>query len=280
MSSYNHAPYVVQAIESVINQTYHNIEFFVIDDGSTDESPRILNELQKKYGFYLECRTNHGLVPTLNYILQNLVTGEYVCGISSDDFWEYGKIEKQVALLNKHPECGFCHSSMYLIDKNNQISLPTKTKIRKEGNLFEELLRGKINIGAPSVMIPFFIYKEMNFYNESIPIEDYQFWLKVLSKYPVCYIDEPLVYYRTHGFNMSQNSTKMLEAEQLVIKEWEHHPSFLQAKADIYLRWFSEYAKLDKKKALQCLIAVMDNPKIIFHRNFYKGMKRVLFYWK
>lgn len=77
ISSYNHEPYIEQTIESIVNQTYSNIEIIVFDDGSTDNSPVILDKLSKKYNFYFERQKNIGLSATLNKGLY-LSKGKYL----------------------------------------------------------------------------------------------------------------------------------------------------------------------------------------------------------
>lgn len=280
MSSYNHAPYITEAIESAVHQTYDNIEFIVIDDGSKDDSPTILSELQQKYGFYLECRTNHGLVPTLNYALKNLATGKYVCILDSDDYWALDKVAKQVIMMEANPHCGLCHTPVYFIDKNSNIVSDYNQPTKKEGDIFEELLMGKTNIADGGVMVPKSVYEEIGYYDETIPLEDYQLWFKILARYPACYLDEHLAYYRVHETNTSNDEKKMLKWEEMVINQWKEHPSFAKAKPEIYLRWFAKYAKFDKIKALKYLSEIMHYSQIYSQKNFYKGIKRLLFYWK
>lgn len=279
MSSYNHAQYVTEAVESIVNQTYANIEFIVIDDGSKDDTPNVLKALQEKYGFYLECRTNHGLVPTLNYALKNIVTGKYTCILDSDDFWALDKIEKQVAVLEKNPQCGLCHSPIYFVDKESRVLSKYHQDSKKEGDIFEDLLMGKTNIADGGVIIPTKVYEEIGYYDESILIEDYQLWFKILDKYPACYLDEYIAYYRVHDSNVSNDEKKMLKWEEIVINQWKDHPLFKKAKPEIYLRWFTRYAKLDKRKALTLLRAILPYPKVYFRRNFYKGLRRLLLKW-
>lgn len=278
MSCYNHAAFVREAVESAVHQTYKNIEIIVIDDGSTDDSQDILTALQEKYGFYLELRTNHGLVATLNYALKNLVNGKYVCILDSDDYWALDKVKKQVAHLEQNPECGLCHTPVYFIDEKSTIISDYNQPTKKEGDIFELFLMGKTNIADGGVMVPLNVYQEVGYYDESIPLEDYQLWLKILSRYPACYLNEYLAYYRMHTKNTSNDEHKMLGWEEQVISKWEDHPSFKRAKPYIYLRWFSKFALYNKKKAFKYLLQIVCEPYIYTKKEFYKGMKRWIFY--
>ena len=101
--SYNHQKYIKDAILSVINQTYKNIELIVIDDGSSDDSPQIIRSLGKKYNFKYIIRENRGICATLNEAL-NMAKGVYFCGLGSDDMFFPEKIEKQVNFMLNNPE--------------------------------------------------------------------------------------------------------------------------------------------------------------------------------
>lgn len=280
MSSYNHEKYVKKAVLSALEQTYENIELIVVDDGSRDNSALILKELSEQYKFYLEIRDNHGLVKTLNYILKNLVNGVYVCVLDSDDYFALEKIEEQVNILLKNPDAGLCYSPLHEIDGNGNL-LPSKKNIRntKSGYLFEEFFMGKIHIPDGGVLIPLEVFKKIGYYDEDIELEDYQLWFKILEKYPAIYLDKKLCYYRTHDSNVSNNELKMLGWERQVIQKWENHPVYKKAAPYILTRWFAKYSKYDKIIAWQMLKKSMKYPESFKNKNFYKGLKRFLFYW-
>ena len=281
MSSYNHAKFVEKAVLSAVNQTYTNIEFIVIDDGSKDDSPALLKSLQEKYGFYLECRTNHGLVKTLNYALKNLATGKYVCILDSDDYFALNKIEKQVAVLEQNPACGLCYNALYSIDENDKIiSDAIDKKNTLTGYIFEEFFRGDAHIPDGGVLIPLEVFKDIGYYDEDVELEDYQLWFKILSKYPVCYINEHLTYYRKHSTNVSNNEYKMLLWEIQVIDKWKSHPVYEKSKTYLFNRWFAKFAKYDKKEALKYLLEILKYKMTYTNKNFYKGIRRLLLKWK
>jgi alpha-1,3-rhamnosyltransferase len=280
MSSYNHEKFVEKAVLSAVNQTYSNIEFIVIDDGSKDSSPTILRHLQEQYNFYLECRTNHGLVKTLNYALKNLVTGKYVCILDSDDYFTLDKIEKQVAMLESHPECGLCYSPLFYIDENDTlISDAIDEKNTKSGYIFDEFFRGDAHIPDGGVLIPLHVFREIGYYDEDVELEDYQLWFKILAKYPACYINEHLTYYRTHATNVSNNEYKMLLWEIQVINKWKEHPVYEKSKPYLFNRWFAKFAKYNKKEALQYLFEILKYKMTYTNKNFYKGIRRLLLHW-
>lgn len=103
--SYNHKSYVLQAIESVLNQSWPHVDLIVIDDGSKDGSPEIIQRLlDQRGGFRFVARENRGLLKTLNEGLR-LARGEFFCELASDDYFPPDSIEKRVRFLLEHPEC-------------------------------------------------------------------------------------------------------------------------------------------------------------------------------
>lgn len=104
---YNKAPYVKEAIESVINQTFSDIEIIVVNDASTDNSAEIIKELKEKYDniLFINNKTNQGVVKTRNTAI-NIATGEYILPLDADDTIENTFVEKAVKILDKHPEIG------------------------------------------------------------------------------------------------------------------------------------------------------------------------------
>lgn len=114
IASYNHAPYVEASIRSVIQQTYHNIELLVVDDGSSDDSVERIRRLQEKFGFDFRAQKNIGLTRTLNEAIAR-ARGEYFVPFGSDDIMMPNRIELQVAYMADKPEVGICAGNMELM---------------------------------------------------------------------------------------------------------------------------------------------------------------------
>ena len=103
--SYNHKDYVLQTIESVLSQSWPNIDLIVIDDGSRDGSPEVIRKFHEvRGGFRFIARENRGLLKTLNEGL-GLARGELFCELASDDYLPVGSVEQRVNYLQEHPEC-------------------------------------------------------------------------------------------------------------------------------------------------------------------------------
>ena len=114
MSCYNHEPFVAEAIESVIHQSYKNIEFLVADDASQDNSVEVMKRYEKYYTKYFYHKTNIG---GRQEELIDLSNGKYIALMNSDDIWDLDKIYLQVAYMEKHPETGICFTWCKYVDE-------------------------------------------------------------------------------------------------------------------------------------------------------------------
>lgn len=115
MSCYNHEPFVAAAIESVIGQTYQNIEFIVADDASTDRTPEIMKRYASHYAKAIYFEENYG---GRSEYLQQFATGRYIALMHSDDVWDRDKLAMQVAYMEQHDECGACLTWCMYTDEN------------------------------------------------------------------------------------------------------------------------------------------------------------------
>ncbi len=115
MSCYNHEPFVAAAIESVINQSYKNIEFIVADDASSDHTANIMKKYSSHYAKEIYFEENYG---GRSEYLQQFATGKYIALMHSDDVWEKDKLALQVAYMEQHEECGACLTWCMYTDEN------------------------------------------------------------------------------------------------------------------------------------------------------------------
>ena len=123
IASYNHGPYIEQSIQSVLDQTYPNIELLVVDDGSSDDSVERIQRLQAAHGFDFRVQQNQGLTNTLNGAIAR-AKGSLIVPFGSDDIMKPDRIAIQVEYMDGKPEVGICAGNIELIDA--------------EGNLYPE----------------------------------------------------------------------------------------------------------------------------------------------
>ncbi|MHA1757627.1 MAG: glycosyltransferase family 2 protein [Promethearchaeota archaeon] len=221
MPSFNHSQFIREAIESVLDQTYKDFEFIIIDDCSSDNSVEIIKLYKKKDNrIRLICHSkNMGIAKTQNELIE-LARGKYIAFINSDDVWIKNKLEKQMKILKKNEDL-IVWSDGIIIDKNSKYSKLTflekyKSNDRKKrGNIFYELLKGNY-IFFSSLILKKSNLGDLRFNDKFKLISDYLFELKLASNYRYYATNEPLAKYRLHDYN-TINSDKTRLVKELIL---------------------------------------------------------------
>ncbi|PJN89729.1 glycosyltransferase [Bacillus sp. mrc49] len=187
-------PYIEKALESLINQTYKNIEIIVVDDGSTLYSEKIEPFLDKILFIKKE---NGGTASALNTGIEH-ATGDYLCWLSSDDIFYPEKTEIQLRLMERE-NAQFSYTSYYCIDENGEIITPIigiNPPTRLE--FIKAMIKGNI-INGCSVMIQKKIFEQIGVFDEALLYtHDYDLWLRIMQNYKFHFVPKPLLQYRIH----------------------------------------------------------------------------------
>lgn len=202
MSAYNHEKYIEQAIRSIYGQTYQNFELLVIDDGSSDRTPEILEKLSQEYGFYFERQQNMGLPKTLNKLIR-MAEGEYVSGCASDDYWPPNRLEEQVAELDSDPDVDLVHSNVTAINEDGCLLPVTEsTKPFVDGeDQFIPFIMHQTRYYAPTHMVRRASFHRVGYFNETIGVEDFEWWMRATRVLNIKYVDTSWLFYRQHPSN-------------------------------------------------------------------------------
>lgn len=218
---YNHEDYIKECIDSVLAQTYDNIEIIVIDDGSKDRSYEVAKsvlEAQTSRPYILTTRPNRGMCNTLNEIIAH-AAGTYISFIGSDDFWHPERIAKQVAYLESHPDIALVHTDSYIVDGESRIMSEFHcTRYQHEGDLYEALIMGEGLINTPAHLYRTSVYETIGVYDPQFRWEDTDFWLRFAKRFKVGYIPESLNYYRRHGENLSSEENALRFVNDEIIR--------------------------------------------------------------
>lgn len=202
---YNATLYLEDAVCSILNQTYKNLELIVINDCSTDNTGDILKQLANKDKRIkiITNETNLKLIDTLNKGVQ-LCNGDFIARMDSDDISLPTRIEKQVDYLQKNIDCDIVGTlfNTFRTDKPNKFSLHTNPLKNEE---LQGYMLFKSGICHPSVMIRRRVFDELKlrFEKEYLHVEDYAFWSKAIYKTQLANIGEPLLLYRIHANQVS-----------------------------------------------------------------------------
>ena len=206
MPVYNCALYIEESVESILNQTYTNFEFLIIDDASTDNTVSIIKTYTDSRIQLIEKPFNTGLTNSLNLGLQ-LARGKYIARMDGDDISLQERFEKQLVFLEANTEIALCGSCYKVIGSNIVKRLPEHYEDIKLG-----FLRGNCMV-HPSVMMRKQILDEFSIvYDVSKePAEDYDLWVRLLSFGKLYNLQEPLLNYRVHNAQVSRKR----EAQQI-----------------------------------------------------------------
>lgn len=214
--NYNYAHYIKEALDSVVNQTYPNIELIIVDDCSTDNSVVEIESWIKDYSGkfsinFIKNEANMGLTKNCNLIL-NVAKGAYLQILDADDIFLSENISKKIQVINEieTDSISLVYSNMKLINNSGEIISDNYLKrigydenMMPEGNIFQELFDFNF-IAYP--LINTRLAKEVGGFDETQQVHDYYLWLKLSEKYDVKFCPGKYALYRIHNASMSNNS--------------------------------------------------------------------------
>lgn len=254
---YNRPVFVKEAIQSVLDQTYPDVELIVVDDGSTDETAHILNQFGN--AIRVIHQQNQGVSAARNTGIHNS-TGTWIAFLDSDDIWLPEKLTKQMQYVLAHPNTLICQTEEIWI-KNGKRLYPKKKHKKKSGMIFEHCL--PLCIVSPSaVMIHKNLFKEYGSFDESLPAcEDYDLWLRISCQYPIHLLDEPLIIKRGgHSDQLSQmirldryriqSILKILDSNVLTVSQDLAAKKELERKCRIYKKGCIKHGRLAEAEEL------------------------------
>jgi alpha-1,3-rhamnosyltransferase len=269
--SYNHALYIEQLLNSVVQQSYgyESIELIVVDDCSTDNSAAIIQKMADEHNFkFILNKKNQGICANINKGIL-LAKGEYICISGSDDYWSLDKLDLQVTHLENNPKAAVCSGNVIRVDGDGndliaekQISAPARTYT------FKEVFLRDFPFSSTCAMIRKSVLTELGGYDETLKIEDYYMWLKIAAAgYELHFLKEIMGYYRIHATNTIHKSLIIYSEMAKILSLYEKHPLYPAAIKRLTVVYFPQIAQLNKKKALGMLPAAISNTRF-----FYRGL--------
>lgn len=229
---YNHEDYLIETLDSILNQTYQNIELVILDDLSKDNSVTLIENWIETHDvncIFIKHESNKGVCASLNEAIK-VCKGNYIQMISCDDVLLSEKIKTQVLQFQKIPDkYGVIYSNAQIIDENskklnlNFIEYFIGSREIKEfsGDVFHELTKGNF-IPAMSTLIKKEVFDRVGLYDERLIYEDYDFWLRVAREFSFIFIDDSLVYYRLHSSNLHKKISKKEWGKSMLLIALKH----------------------------------------------------------
>jgi alpha-1,3-rhamnosyltransferase len=230
--SFNHARFIEATLRSIIAQKRQPAELIVIDDGSSDDSPRVIERALTDCPFPSEliARDNRGLCKTLNEGFER-TRGEYFAYLGSDDLWLPDFLKARVELLELRAHAVLAYGHAYFVDEQNLIIDSTANWAHyADGNARDMLLE------TTAPMSPTVLYRraalEEQRWNEESKLEDYDLYLRLSAAGEFAFDARILSAWRRHGSNVSWDQTLMLEEQLRAQREAALRFGFTDKEAD------------------------------------------------
>ncbi|MDN4495103.1 glycosyltransferase family 2 protein [Ureibacillus aquaedulcis] len=215
--TYNRANQVLEAIQSVLNQTYQDFEILVIDDNSSDNTSQIINDLKDPRIYYYKLSKNQG-APTARNIGIKKSKGDLIAFLDSDDQWVFNKLEKQIEIINNDNNIGLVYTGIKVI--NNQYEKVIKPC--KRGDLSESLLKENYVGSTSSILVKKDLMIEAGGFDLTFKsCQDWDLFIKLSQKTEIDFVEQPLVLYFEHdGERISTNPKSVLDGYYKIQKKY------------------------------------------------------------
>ena len=209
ITTYNRRPYLKAAVESVLAQEYADKEVIVVDDGSDDGSAEEMRGLPAGYVW----KENGGISSARNLGI-SLAKGEFVAFLDVDDLWKKGKLATQMRLMRETASLISYTDEIWV---RNGKRLNQKLRHRKYSGMIYGHCLPLCIISPSSAVISRSIFEEVGLFDETLPVcEDYDMWLRITCRYPVLFVDKPLII--KHGGHPDQLSRRYEAMDTFRIK--------------------------------------------------------------
>lgn len=247
--TYNTGELLHKTIESVLSQTYTNIELIIVDDASTDNTPEIIKSYDDPRIKAFYHNANQHVCITANEAFSHC-TGKYIALIGHDDLWDPTKIEKQVEYLEANPEMVACFTGAHTINENGDITDQQCEEM--VGGFYvdlsaEDWILTLISTGnrfcAPSALIRKGALEAVGYYRLGlVQTQDYELWIRLLTQGNFHTLEEPLTYYRRfskNGINLSSSIPEVIAREHHEI-QYVKYDAIIRMEDSLFLKVFKQ----------------------------------------
>ena len=234
---YNGARYLREAIESILNQTFSDFEFIIIDDGSTDDTPKIFDAYNDVRIIRVGNERHVGLVASLNYGLE-IARGEFIARMDSDDVSYPERFERQIRFLEENSSVGVLGTNVAITGSRGK-----RMSVLKEPPT-HELIHWKMLFSTavihPAVMMRREIVVREGGYNPAfIGIEDTELWTRLIIKTKFANLQEILLDYRLHSKSISSTRNEKQHRQGIMLRQRLCENIMKRRAPEIVAEWFS-----------------------------------------
>jgi glycosyltransferase involved in cell wall biosynthesis len=218
IATYNYGRFLRSALESALNQTHRDLEVIVVDDGSTDDTPTVMEPFlaEPRVRYH---RTEHLGQPGAKNAGIRLCRASLIAFLDADDLWLPTKIEKQLALFASNPKLGVAYTQRSLMDEFGH-PLEYRQPACHRGQVLSEMYLTNF-VCFSSVMVRREVFDTVGLFDERLKLAiDYDLWLRTAKEFEFDYVLEPLVTYRVGHANLSRRFGERLRTVRRIRKRF------------------------------------------------------------
>ncbi len=261
--TYNRKEFLREAVQSVLEQTFQDLELIVVDDGSTDGTWEML---EREFGGRIRYiyQENQGPSAARNRGVE-ASCGEWIAFLDSDDLWLPKKLERQLEFTAENPGALISYTDEIWIRRGRRVN-PKKKHAKYSGWIYPQCLPLCI-VSPSSVLIHRKLWDEVGGFDERLPVcEDYDLWLRIASRHPIFFLPEKLIIKRGgHSDQLSKRWGNDIWRVRALVKrlrdpglqpEWRRLTlEELHRKASVLINGFRKRGKLEEAAFFEAILA-------------------------
>lgn len=254
LPTYNRASCLRQSMDSVLQQTFRNLELIVVDDASEDNTKAIVEGMSDPRIRYVRHESNRGGSAARNSGI-SMARGAFVAFQDSDDDWLPDKLERQMAAVDAECNVVYCGYTKRVAESETYV--PDRRIVRRDGDILRPLLSANF-VGTPTLVVRRSLLQEVGGFDESLGrFQDWELVIRLAAVSPFRLIDEPLVIARDTAGNISSNAPAGVAALRAI----------LERQAALYERFpTAAFDALATLGHLECLSGEYDRARSSFRR--------------
>jgi len=228
LPTYNRAHIIEKSIKSVLDQTFTNFELLIVDDGSDDNTEKVVKNIDDPRIKYIKCMENKGANVARNIGIST-AKADYIAFQDSDDEWYTDKLKKQVtAMQGSLPSIGVVYSGYWRMQDNKKTYIPTETTTQLEGDISYQLLMSNF-IGTPTMLIRKECFEKVGNFDEKLPrFQDWDLVIRLSKYYHFKYINEATMNAYIQTDSLTSNQEAQFMAYKMIFKK--HYNDFSKDK--------------------------------------------------
>lgn len=213
IANHNYEKFLKKSINSVLNQTYKNYELIIIDDGSTDNSFKILDKYKHYEKIKIIIQKNKGLNITNNIALK-IAKGDFITRLDADDWLDKNFLQVMVNEVKKNSNIGMIFCNYYVANAAGEVIDQFYRHNFKKVKLLDQPAHGACSLINTKCL------RLVGGYNTTTRSQDgVDVWIKFIFKYNIKHINLPLFYYRQHGHNLTKNEVSLFKSRDQILKD-------------------------------------------------------------